>query len=98
MKLFNHQQRFLEKNQRVALLVHSMGSGKTRTACEWAKLRLPQPVLIICPKGLKENWRRECEKWEMDMKKVHIISKEEFKKNYQLLPFNVLIIDEADYF
>ena len=96
MDLYKHQVKFLDQNPDVAMLVHGLGSGKTRTSIEWAKKRLPEVALIICPKGLKENWRRECEKW--GLKHYQIISKEEFKKLCKELHYQVLIIDEADHF
>ena len=97
MDLYEHQIRFLELNPNVAMLVHGLGSGKTRTSIEWAKRRTQLGIpLIIVPKGLKENWRRECEKW--GLKDHKIISKEEFKRDYKTLKNKVLIIDEADHF
>ena len=92
--LYAHQRRFLARDPDKAMLVWSMGSGKTRVACEWAKKR--GPVLIICPKGLRENWRRECEMW--GLKDYQIISKEEFKKHARELSQKVIICDEADAF
>lgn len=96
MELWHHQKRILEKNPSKVLAVHGLGSGKTRTACEWGKLRAPALVLIVCPKGLKENWKKECELW--GLKNYKIISKEEFKKLFQGLYIKVVIIDEADHF
>ena len=92
--LYTHQKRFLARDPDKAMLVWSMGSGKTRVACEWAKRR--EPAVIICPKGLKENWRRECEMW--GLKEYRIISKEEFKKCARELSQKVVIVDEADAF
>ena len=94
MKLYKHQARFSVENPNVALLVWGLGSGKTRSACEWAKTR-PAP-LIVCPKGLKENWRRECEKW--GLRTYTIISKEDFKKRVLDYHQKTLIVDESDHF
>jgi superfamily II DNA or RNA helicase len=94
MKLYKHQEKFSIDNPNVALLVWGLGSGKTRSAIEWSKTR-PSP-LIICPKGLKENWRRECVKWGLRYYKI--ISKEEFKRDVKLLKHKTLIVDEADWF
>lgn len=94
MTLYAHQQRFLSKNPDKALLVHGLGSGKTRTAIEWAKKR-GEP-LIVCPKGIKEHWRRECEKW--GLVRFEILSKEEFKKKCKEYKNKVLICDESDWF
>ena len=93
---YKHQQEFLNANPSRAMLVWGTGSGKTRAACEWALLRPSHTPLIVCPKGLKENWRRECEAW--GVKEKMILSKEEFKKIASTLKNKVVIIDEADAF
>lgn len=96
IELYAHQKRFLKKNPDRAMLVWGLGSGKTRSACEWARMRTPQSVLIICPKGLRENWKRECDMWGLTG--YAIISKEEFKKRVEELKHSVIIVDEADHF
>ena len=78
------------------MLVHGLGSGKTRTAIEWAKLRAPNPALIVVPKGLQENTRRQCEMWKL--KNYIIVSKENFKKYVRSFSHKVLIVDESDAF
>ena len=96
MKLYKHQEEFLEKNPDRHLLCWSMGTGKSRTAVEWAKKR-DGVTLIVVPKGLVDNWVRECEKWSFD--DYVIISKEKFKKLVAELPkYDNIIIDEAHYF
>lgn len=92
--LYNHQVKFLERDPDKALLVWGVGSGKSRTACEWAKKR--GSTLIICPRGLCENWRRECERWGLNQ--YTIISKEMFKKECKSYNFRVVICDESDHF
>lgn len=81
MQLYQHQKNFLTQNPDKSTLVWSCGTGKTRTAIEWAKLN-DHPdcwnTLIICPKALKQNWKRECIKNGFD---AHIYSKEEFRKS-----------------
>ena len=60
--LFEHQReavRFLIERKRV-ILAHDLGLGKTRTALIAAK-GYELPVIVICPAGLKINWRREAE-------------------------------------
>ncbi len=42
------------------ILAHDLGLGKTRTALIAAK-GYELPVIVICPAGLKINWRREAE-------------------------------------
>lgn len=91
--LYRHQIDFLKQNPDKSSLVHSCGTGKTRTAIEWAKLDL-SPTLIICPKALKVNWKRECGKWGFTP--IFIRTKEEFRKEWQTLPkFTQVIIDEV---
>lgn len=94
--LYKHQQDFLSQNPNKSSLVWSCGTGKTRTAIEWGQCT--QNSLIICPKALKTNWERECTRyfhhgipWS-----VAIISKEEFRRDWQKLPaFESVIIDEV---
>ncbi len=93
--LWNHQLRLLEKNPNRVLAVHGLGSGKTRTAIEWAKKK-EGGALIVCPKGLKLNWQRECIRWGLEG--FTILSKEEFKKYVKDYKHKVLIVDEADHF
>jgi superfamily II DNA or RNA helicase len=92
--LYKHQEKFLLDNPDKAMLVWGMGSGKTRSACEWSKLR--GPTLIVVPKGLQENWRRECVMW--GLRDYTILSKENFKKSCKDYNFRNLIVDEADHF
>lgn len=92
--LYKHQQEFLAKNPNKSSLVWSCGTGKTRTAIEWAKIN-GQPCLIICPKALKTNWKREIDKiaysgtWK-------ILSKEEFRRDWkELRGYEQIIVDEV---
>lgn len=100
MDLYKHQQELLDRNPTSELLCWSCGTGKTRASIEWAQMNY-QNVLIICPKALKENWKRECEKY---FKKgipfaIMILSKEEFRKDWETLPkFESLIVDECHFF
>lgn len=82
----------LSKNPERCLVVHDTGTGKTRTACEYIKQNAAD-ALVICPKALKENWRRELSKWGAV---ARVMSKEEFKKESDSLPvYRILIWDEA---
>lgn len=93
MQLYKHQKRFLSDNPSKSSLVWSCGTGKSRTACEWSRLHLT-PVLIICPKALVSNWKRECEKW--NVQEPSIITKEEFRKYFKKIPaFSQVIVDEV---
>lgn len=95
-QLYKHQQNILSKNPRKAMLVWETGTGKTRTACEWANLNKQVP-LIVCPKALKTNWQRALKMW--NVQNYALYSKEEFSKQWQNIPsYNCVIIDEAHYF
>lgn len=95
MLLYKHQQRILDKNPKKYLIAHSTGTGKTITSLSLADLNKVE-ALIIVPKALKENWRRAISSFEQE----HcIISKEEFRRDWQILPkYNALIIDEFHFF
>lgn len=76
--LYKHQQDFLNLNPNKSSLVWSCGTGKTRTAIEWANLGEGW-TLIIVPKALQANWKREVFK----RLKNHcmIVTKESFRKD-----------------
>lgn len=96
MELFNHQKKFLEKNVERSLLCWDTGTGKTTGSIMWANIK-EGPVLVICPKALKENWSRtlkEHAKFTYD-----VVSKEEFRKYWEdLVSYKTIIVDEAHYF
>ena len=50
------------------LLAFDMGLGKTATALVAADA----PILVVCPKSLKENWVRETAMWRPDLTAVRI--------------------------
>jgi len=94
--LYKHQSDFLTALPHKTALVWSCGTGKSRAACEWAK-RKGHPALVICPKALKTNWRREAEKWEAN---IFVATKEEFRAAWQtspdaIPPFKTVIVDEV---
>lgn len=96
-----------------AMNASEMGTGKTATGiCISEYYYSLQPQLIICPSGLKNNWKNEFSKFAR--KKVHIVqtSKDLFENDiniisYSLLSkhnindienkFQVLILDESHY-
>lgn len=70
----------------------SCGTGKTRTACEWAK-HGDGLALVICPKALQANWRREAQRWSAP---IYVMTKEEFRRDHKKLPkLNQIIVDEV---
>jgi len=91
--LFNHQKAFLSDNPDKTTLVWSCGTGKTRAAIEWTKLG-GILILVVCPKALKTNWHRECDKWG-DVA-ITVLTKEEFRRDHKVLPkFDQIIVDEV---
>lgn len=101
-KLFKHQERFLAKNPNKILLCWDTGTGKTRGAIEWIKIRgAVEGILIICPKALKENWKRSLTLWGLNtnLNYIQILTKEEFRRDAEKLEkYEVVVIDEAHYF
>lgn len=94
--LFAHQKQFLAENPDKTSLVWSCGTGKTRAAIEWAKKT--HSSLIICPKALKGNWIRECERWGLSDMRVLVTTKEDFKKHVKLNAisgYDCVIVDEV---
>lgn len=95
--LYKHQQEFLTANPDKSALVWSCGTGKTRTAIEWANTKFdyfnPPLVLVICPKALKANWRREANSYPLIFQ---ISTKEEFRRDWKTYPsFSQIIVDEV---
>lgn len=116
MNLWKHQQDLLDRNPSKWLLAWSTGTGKTGTALMLSEKNC-DTTLIVCPKTLKENWRREVVRWRgisplvfnskhppanfsiIRTNPIMIISKEEFRKFWDVLPgFDGIIIDEAHSF
>ena len=94
-KLYAHQQRFLNKNPDKALLVHETGTGKTVTAICWMNLRPNAKMLVVCPKGIIEKWRRDIYGWGTERRvETDVVSRDGVKK-INLNNYDGLIIDEA---
>lgn len=53
---------YIAKTKR-CLLADSMGLGKTAQALASLEHLDAFPALVVCPASLKENWRREVQKW-----------------------------------
>jgi superfamily II DNA or RNA helicase len=93
MKLFVHQQKLLDEFPKRHALIWNCGTGKTRVSLELAA-KVGEPFLIICPKGLKKNWAEEIKKWGKELPHL-VVSKEEFKRDHQLIaPYKGVIVDE----
>lgn len=91
-KMYAHQQNIVDRNPRKHLLAWGVGSGKTRASLELAKKNNVY-ALVICPKNLKEQWKRAVETWGAS---ADVISKEEFKRDYKKLKrYEGIIVDES---
>lgn len=92
--LYKHQIDFLKENPNKCTLVHSCGTGKTRTAIEWAKQSGIRTV-VVCPKSLKANWLREIKRWwKLDY--FTVLTKEEFRRDFEKInPVRQIIVDEV---
>ena len=65
---------FIESRGGRAMVADEMGLGKTMQALAYLQLHEGlRPAVVICPAVVKENWRREAEKW-MPGAIVHVIS------------------------
>lgn len=97
MKLYSHQQKIIDDDPKKTGLFLGTGSGKTRIALLLAR----GLTIIICPKTQRDdgNWQREWEKipkWRRGNTTLTVVSKEEFRRDWQQLPdCDTLIVDEA---
>ena len=100
--LLPHQQRIIDKlkadNQPGLILMHGLGSGKTRSSIEaYKSLGLPAEVLL--PAALKGNYQKELHKWiGEEPKDVNIRSQQEAARkgvNPEDFKDKLMIIDEA---
>ncbi len=95
MERYAHQTTFLEKKIQRTALVWSCGTGKTRTAVEWSEMWFG-PTLVICPKALKANWQREFKKWGTGKNPVYVMTKEEFRRDWDIVKICAqVIVDEC---
>lgn len=94
---YEHQQKIIDESPDKVGLFWGCGTGKTLTAIKLAEKKKCN-ALVICPKSLKENWKREIDRFGDGIIEWKIISKEEFKKYAMELPkYNTVIWDEAHY-
>lgn len=93
MKLYAHQQRFIDKNPDRALLVWETGTGKTVTAITWRNhpRRKHLRAVVFCPKAIMRKWRDDLNAWGG---KADVISRDEMKK-VDLSVYDIIIADEA---
>lgn len=94
MKLYKHQQKFLDKNPDKAMLVWETGTGKTVVACEWIKKRKGIKALVVCPKGIIDKWKKDLKNWKAI---ADVVSRDEVKK-IDLSKYLIVVLDEAQDF
>jgi SNF2 family DNA or RNA helicase len=100
--LLPHQQRVIDRlkkdDQPGLILMHGLGSGKTRSSIEAYK-NLGMPAEVLLPAALKENYQKELHKWlGNEPKNVHIRSQQEAARkgvNPEDFKDKLMIIDEA---
>jgi len=95
MNLFNHQLKLLAKNPARHLVAWGTGTGKTIMAISLASKNC-ESVLVVCPKALKENWRRNMLEHANSELVWAVLTKEEFKKQWNsIVGYEGVIWDEA---
>jgi len=93
LALYQHQKDIINEDPKKCGIFYGTGSGKTLIALSLAQGR----TLVICPKTQRDdkNWQRQLEKMD---KKLHldVVSKEEFKRDYELYKkYDTIIMDEV---
>lgn len=89
LPLYKHQQRFLDENPERALLCWDCGTGKTLAAILWMQTRPSISFLVVCPKQIVHQWKKEAPV------NAIIVSKEQYKKYKE--PYEGIVVDEADH-
>ncbi len=93
MKLYPHQQKFIDENPSKAILAWEMRVGKTLPASIWIDMKERSGnTYIITPKQNYKDWQK------METKAT-VLTKEEFKKSaYLIKKPTAIVVDEAHYF
>ena len=98
LKLYNHQKELIDKNPKKYLLAHGCGSGKTITSIKLVEKK-NEIALIICPKSIRHQWEEELDKHAIDSNKWCVITKEEFRRDWnKISKYNAICIDEFHFF
>lgn len=110
IKLYPHQQAFINKRKERAGLYFDVGTGKTYTALAWVKMWKPSHTYIICPLSVYKKWVDTVKGffgWEIvdaqkrvtTFGKITIVTKEYWRDNIRIMgDSEAIIIDEAHYF
>lgn len=96
VKLRDYQQKVVNESKNMWGLWFKMRVGKTPTAIRLATSRV-ENALVVCPKQLTEQWKREIELWnDKDNFKFEVISKETFRRDWDKIEYKeAVIIDES---
>lgn len=82
------------------LVADEMGLGKTVIGAGYMNYARPRKVLIVCPKTLKSNWRKELDAWLVYQPHVEILNYDvlhKHKTHIDSVHWDLLILDEAHY-
>ncbi len=94
IKLYTHQQKLVDKNPKRACAVHDVGTGKTLTLLTLAE-KNARNALIICPKGMKQQWLGKVKEYGIKIP-IKVITKEEHRRDWDKLPCaDAVIVDEV---
>ena len=96
MELKPHQLKVVKEAANKWGLWFRMRVGKTPTSIRLATSRV-ESALVVCPKSLTEQWKREIELWRDDSPcHFEVISRETFRRDWNKLPKRqAIIFDEV---
>jgi len=98
MQLYRHQKELLDLNPKRHLCAWGTGVGKTIMGITLANKNC-RSVLAICPKALKENWRRNMIEHAREDLLWVVMTKEEFRRDWDKINgFDGILIDEMHHF
>lgn len=89
MKLYPHQELFINTDPDNALVCFGAGTGKTLTAVLWLKSKQGKKLVIV-PKRIKEKWKDDLKENNVE---ADVLTKEEFKK-VDIRIYDVIVFDE----
>jgi len=98
IQLLPHQQAFVDKNPRKAILAWGTRVGKSYTIAFWLKHYTLYNFLLVCPKRLVKKWQEDLQACgDEHSPNVTICTKEQFKK-IDLTKYDGIVVDEAHHF
>jgi len=96
-KLYEHQKEIILRDPHRHVIGFGCGAGKTRTALLLSRMK--GKILVVAPKTqvLDQTWEKEIKKLGIKIN-LGVVSKERFKKDWEKLSSDVLILDEGHCF